>query len=113
MVREQLSRFLGVPSTGLPGSLYPDVGCLRPDPGTAGQEAVKSVLMQAFGLDRKDAQLRALGSIPVGEAAAGFDRLRNEHPLRLEFRHFLVALNKSHIELAGTFRALGFETIME
>ena len=108
MVRKQLSEFFGIRSTELCASVYPDDESLYPEPGTSGQEAVRSVLLQAFELLRKDAQLRALGSVPAGEATADFDRLRNEHPLRPEFRHFIVELGKTHIELAGTFEALGF-----
>jgi erythronate-4-phosphate dehydrogenase len=108
MVRQRLGEFLGIPSVGLPDSLYPEGRSIRPESGTTGQEAVRSVLLQAFEVLRKDAQLRSVASLSAVDAAPGFDRLRNERPLRLEFRHFTVALGKTHIELTGTFQALGF-----
>jgi erythronate-4-phosphate dehydrogenase len=113
MVRQKLGEFLGIPSVGLPDSLYPEARSIRPESETIGQEAVRSVLVQAFEILRKDAQLRSVASLSAVEAAPGFDRLRNERPLRLEFRHFTVELDKTHIELAGTFQALGFGIRME
>jgi hypothetical protein len=77
--------------------------------GATGQRAVASVLVQAFQLLKKDEGLRALGSLEAGRAAAGFDQLRNQRPLRVEFRHFTVDLGKTHIDLAGAFRDLGFK----
>ena len=49
-----------------------------------------------------------LSGLPAAQAAAGFDRLRNEQPLRLDFRHFRVDLDESHVDLAGTLQAMGF-----
>ena len=109
MVREELSRFFGIPSTPLSDSVYPDIRVLHPDPGTREQDAVTSVLLQALDILKKDEKLRALGSLPAEQAAAGYDRLRVEKPLRLEFRHFSVELRAQQSDLAQAFRALGFE----
>jgi hypothetical protein len=110
MVREEMSRFFGIRSAGLADSVYPESGHLRPAYGTRGQAAIASVLRQAFDLLKTDAELRALGALPAGQAAAGFDRMRKDFPLRLEFHHFIVDLGKSHIDLSNTLRALGFQT---
>ncbi len=112
MVREELSRFFGIQSSRLSDSIYPKAEPITPEMGTRGQEAMTSVLLQAFDILKRDDALRALGSVPTGQTEAGFDRLRNERPLRLEFPHFTVILDKTHIDLIGTFNALGFKTRM-
>ena len=112
MVREELSRFFGIQSSRLSDSVFPEAKSITPETGTRSQEAVTSVLMQAFKILKKDAGLRALRSVSTGQAEAGFDRLRNERPLRLEFPHFTVNLEKTHIDLAGALNALGFKISM-
>jgi erythronate-4-phosphate dehydrogenase len=113
MVRKELSRFFGIPTTPLPDSVYPVARVLHPDPITRGQKAVASVLMQAFEILKKDERLRALGSLSAEQAATGFDQLRVEKPLRLEFRHFTVELSAIQADLEPFFRALGFEVKKE
>jgi erythronate-4-phosphate dehydrogenase len=113
MIREELSRFLGVSSSPLPDSTYPVAGILSPGEGTSGQEAVLSVLLQAFHILKKDEKLRALGSLPAEKAARDFDRLRVEPPLRLEFSHFVVGLCPVHADLEPAFKALGFKVKKE
>jgi erythronate-4-phosphate dehydrogenase len=108
MIREELSSFWGIQSTRLADSVYSETKNIFPAVGTTGQEAVASVLLQAFQLLKKDEGLRALGSVQAHQAAAGFDHLRNQRPLHLEFRHFTVDLGKIHIDLSGCFAALGF-----
>jgi len=111
MAREELSRFWGIPSSGLSDSVYPPNRRIQPREGTRGLEAATSVLLQGFDILKKDAELRALGTAAADQAAAGFDRLRNATPLRLEFRHFTVDLGTGYPDLAGTFRNLGFEVL--
>lgn len=109
MVREELSRFSGIPSIGLSEeSIYPETKSISPESGANGQEALRSVLTQGFGLLKKDADLRTLASLPGAQAQSGFDKLRNQLPLRLEFRHFRVDLDKNQTGLAGTLQAMGF-----
>jgi erythronate-4-phosphate dehydrogenase len=108
MIREELSRFSGLPSSPLPDSTYPVARILYPGQGTGGQEAVLSVLLQAFEILKKDEKLRVLGSLSPEEAAGGFDRLRVEPPLRPEFPHFVVGLRTAHADLEPAFKALGF-----
>jgi erythronate-4-phosphate dehydrogenase len=108
MIREELSRFWGIPSSPLPDSIYPVTGILHPEDGSAGQAAVLSVLLQAFEILKKDEKLRDLGSLPAERAACDFDRLRVEPPLRLEFQHFVVGLSARNADLEPAFQALGF-----
>ena len=112
MVRKELSGFFGIQSSSLSDSVFPAAEPITPETGTRGQAAMTSVLLQAFEIMKKDAGLRALGSVPAGQAEAGFDRLRTERPLRLEFPHFTVNLGKTHLDLIGAFNALGFKTRM-
>jgi erythronate-4-phosphate dehydrogenase len=113
MVRQELSRFFGISTTPLPDSVYPVARVLHPDPRFEGQEAVTSVLLQAFEILGKDEKLRALGPLSAEQAAAGFDLLRVEKPLRLEFRHFTIELSTAQANLEPVFRALGFEVKKE
>ncbi len=108
MAREALCGFLGVPPGSRADADFHEPRLLRPEPGAGGQEAVLSVLLQAFDLLKEDAGLRALGNLPPAEAAGGFERLRTRKPLRPEFCHFLVDPGERNIHLSGTFEALGF-----
>lgn len=90
--------------------IYPEDRVLKPAPETDGQESVLSVLLQAFDLRKEDADLRAQRDATPDMAAEGFERLRTRKPLRPEFPHFIVDLDKRHIHLAGIFTALGFKT---
>jgi erythronate-4-phosphate dehydrogenase len=109
MTRNVLCGFLGLrPSRDLT-SFYPKSRLLRPQPGMEAQESVLSVLLQAFDIMKADALFRALTGISSDQAAAGFERLRTQHPLRPEFRHFTVDLNELHIDLGETYAALGFQ----
>ena len=109
MIRDELGRFCGIRPPGFAESKYPPSTHIGPSQGTTGQDAVASVLLQLCDLSGEDAALRALQSMSAEGAAAGFDKLRTNHPLRLEFRHFVVDLAEIQRDLAGAFAALGFE----
>jgi erythronate-4-phosphate dehydrogenase len=112
MVRKELHRFLSVNSPEISYSSG-TTQTLSPKPCDSGQDAVLSVLLQAFDILKTDNDLRALGSLPAEKASAGFDRLRQTFPLRPEFHHFIVHLDKMNIDLTGIFRALGFQVLIE
>jgi erythronate-4-phosphate dehydrogenase len=101
MARAALCSFFGMPSSWDTDSFFPAPRPIRPEHGTADQDAVVSVLLQVFDIAKDDAALR--------ERAADFDRLRNDRPLRLEFGHFVVDLAERQAGLAETFAALGFK----
>jgi erythronate-4-phosphate dehydrogenase len=113
MTRAALCRFFGLRASKDMDSLYPQSSLLRPEPesGSENQHGVLSVLLQAFDILKADADLRDLAGSSINYAAASFERLRTEYPLRPEFRHFAVELDKRHIDLAGTFTALGFQVV--
>ena len=109
MARVELCRFFGIHQSRSFEFLYPKSRPLRPEPATTGQDSVSSVLLQAFDLPKADAGLRSLAKDTPEKASAGFERLRTGHPLRPEFRHFIIDLDERHIDLADTFAALGFK----
>jgi erythronate-4-phosphate dehydrogenase len=108
MARTALCAFLGIDQAKNFESLYPTSRPICPEPQTNGREGVLSVLLQVSDLLKADAGLRALAATP-DQAAAGFENLRTKHPLRPEFRHFIVDLGQRHIDLGETFARLGFE----
>jgi erythronate-4-phosphate dehydrogenase len=110
MTREALCRHLEVQPAQPIEPVYPEDRVLLPAPGTYAQESVLSVLLQAFDIRKEDADLRALRDVAPDRAAESFERLRTRKPLRPEFRHFIVDLDKRHIHLAEIFEALGFKT---
>lgn len=112
MIRDALCHYFGIQSSWNTDSIYPEPRPIRLDKKTSGQEAVLTSLLKVFDIRKHDMDLRALGSMPAASAAAGFDRLRSECPLRPEFRHFMVDLSGSHSDLAQTFEALGFRHTM-
>lgn len=108
MVHKELCDFYGLKSSWNADSAYPEPRLICPDKTTEDQNAILSVLLQAYNIMSDDADLRMLRSIPAEQAGARFEELRSQYPLRPEFRHFLVELNERHKHLASTFSVLGF-----
>jgi erythronate-4-phosphate dehydrogenase len=109
MARTELCRFLGIQSSIDLDAAYPKPRLLRAEPKAAGQEAVLSVLVQAYDISKDDAGLRAMGSLTAERAAEGFGRLRSDYAFRPEFCHFMVDLGERNGDLAETFASLGFK----
>ncbi len=110
MARGGLCKHFGIQSQWDTSPLYPAPRVVYPEKGETGQEAILSVLRQAFDILIDDSELRALASMDSKGAAENFDVLRNRHPLHHEFRHFLVELTAKNSDLAGKLAALGFNT---
>jgi erythronate-4-phosphate dehydrogenase len=110
MVCSALHEFFQISSPWNGSSLYSEPTGIYPDEGSAGQEAVLSVLLQAYNILNDDRNLRNLGSIAsIPEASSGFDRLRSKYRFRPEFRHFIVDLNEQFLQLSGILEGLGFQ----
>jgi erythronate-4-phosphate dehydrogenase len=107
MVREELCRFLGLQQVWNHGKVFPPPQRLRLQTGKRAQDAIRSVVLQAYDIRRDDTILRASKEISGDAAAQGFDRLRTGYPLRPEFSHYIVELAE-HAWLAPTLEALGF-----
>ncbi len=108
MILEELCRFFGIPCTWDTAGIYPASALIAPAPGTSGLDAVCSVVLQAFDILVPDASLRALERLAPDAAASAFDQLRNDYPLRPEFRHFVVELDGKNQDLAAPLSGLGF-----
>ena len=109
MTRNALCEYLGRSPEKDLASFYPEARSVRPQPAREGQENVLSVLRQTFDIMKTDKLFRTLAGLSPSQAAASFEKLRTQHPLRPEFRHFTVDLDKFHIDLAGTYESLGFQ----
>ena len=108
MILEALCHESGVKVPWDSRSVYPPEVTLRPAPGSLGQEALYSIVLQAYNVLKDDENLRALQTLSPEEAIAAFDRLRNKYPLRPEFHHYIVEIPQGEIALAGTLEGLGF-----
>jgi erythronate-4-phosphate dehydrogenase len=109
MIAEELCRFFGIVYRWDTEAIYPRPQRLQSTPGAKGQDALCSIVLQAYDILRDDANLRALKSLPSEGARAGFDRLRNEYPLRPEFRHCVAEPAVHDDELASKLKGLGFQ----
>ena len=108
MILEALCHESGVKVPWDSRAVYPPKVTLRPAPGSLGQEALYSIVLQAYNVLKDDQNLRALQTLSPEEAIAGFDRLRNKYPLRPEFHHFIAELPHGETTLAGSLEGLGF-----
>jgi erythronate-4-phosphate dehydrogenase len=107
MVLSELCRFFGLRQSWDGRDVYPPPLRLSPKAGAKGQEAVASVVLQAYDIRKDDASLRTLTEAAGRAAGENFDRYRIEYPLRSEFPHFVVG-RVEEPECARTLEALGF-----
>ncbi len=110
MIVEELSRFFNLAARWDTRKIFPAPTRIPLPNRIGGQAALHSVVTQAYPILTDDEALRKLRSLSAGEAGAAFDRLRNDYNLRPEFNHYIVDLHSEHAALAGTCRALGFQT---
>jgi erythronate-4-phosphate dehydrogenase len=109
IILEALCRHFGCANPWNSGLVYPAPRKIRPAPESTGQDALYSVVLQAYDILQDDANLRALRSLSPDRIALDFDRLRDEYPLRPEFRHFVVGISQEQNALGATLGALGFQ----
>jgi hypothetical protein len=108
MILEALCRHFGCTNGWDSELVYPAPRKIRPAPESTSQDALHSVVLQAYDILQDDTNLRALSSLSPDQIAGDFDRLRDEYPLRPEFRHFVVGISPGQGALAATLEALGF-----
>ncbi|HSW40022.1 MAG TPA: 4-phosphoerythronate dehydrogenase [Acidobacteriota bacterium] len=113
MVREELGRFCGrTPLASLYRRLFSgEKKILRPEGLTARTDTVNSILQQAYDIETDNGALRSANLLPIDQAAAAFDRLRDHHPLRPEFPNFRVCLSRQHENAAAALAGLGFSLV--
>jgi erythronate-4-phosphate dehydrogenase len=102
MAHEELRRFFHINSRWDATPCYPETRTLRLSEEADGQKVFLQPLLKAFNIIQCDSSLRQ------AQSAADFSQLRNEFPLRPEFRHFkiLSADNGRYVDL---WKNLGFE----
>ena len=108
MILDELCRFFGITAAWDGRCIYAPAQHVSPEPGMAGEGAVRSVVLQTYDIRRDDAGLRAVTGMPASAAGEHFDRLRDRYPLRPEFRHFVVEAPAGS-GLAPVYQALGFQ----
>ncbi len=111
MVLKEFCSFLGVPIPWNSRLAFPAKRHIQLPSDILGGKALRWVLLEACNILQDDTNLRALRDLPVEQAAEGFDHLRNDYPLRLEFRHFVVELKDEQFELADSLKAAGFNVL--
>jgi erythronate-4-phosphate dehydrogenase len=109
MIAQEFCRIFKIPFKWDTESVYPKPLRLRSAPGSRGQDALRTLVAQAYDILRDDANLRALKSLSGENAKSGFDRLRNEYPLRPEFRHYMVETAEPDGESIARLKGLGFQ----
>lgn len=110
MVCRALHRFSPIPDPWNGELVFPKPRSIIPDPKLGGKEAIRSVLLKAYNILQDDGSLRKLKTAAsTEEAGDGFDLLRSSYDYRPEFSHFIVVLDEQSIQLAGTFKSLGFQ----
>ncbi len=107
MVLSALCSFFGLRQTWDGRDVFPPPRRLSLQPGTQGQNAIRSAVLQAYDIRRDDESLRALMETPGVAAGERFDGYRIEYPLRAEFAHFVVE-QVQDADLARSLETLGF-----
>jgi erythronate-4-phosphate dehydrogenase len=102
MVREDMCRFFKIRSSWNAESYYPELKWIRPSV-SEDRNSILSTLLQAFDIIKSDEGLRGI------RTGADFSQLRNQSPLRPEFRHFKIDLGERYEQFADTYAGLGFE----
>ncbi len=109
MIFDSLCRHFHISASWDTSGLYPQAATIRPQAGLHGQDALCSIALEAYPILRDDEQLRKLLEMPAETAREAFDALRNQYPLRPEFRHFVVDLPAGQPGLAEIAGDLGFK----
>ena len=105
MVRNEVCSFFNIQKNWSTESLYPKETLIRPSEHSASQDVVLSALLQAFDISKPDADLRGT------KTASDFIRMRVNHPLRPEFRHFRIDLRDQDRKLQDILSGLGFKVM--
>ncbi len=111
MVYREACKFLGVeptwtPDALLPTPLVPEIRVAEPD---RPEEAVLGdIVRQVYDIEADDWRLRELADAETKRRAEGFERQRQEYPVRREFRFTRVVLPAKCASLERRLAGLGF-----
>lgn len=76
--------------------------------GRSAIDALATAVSHAYSIEHDSEALARCRDMAPAEAAAHFDRLRKEYPVRREFSAFTVRIDASDKAVAQTFSGLGF-----
>ena len=110
MIFQELCRYFQIWPEWDAGSLLPRPRKLRVQHGAPGQEAVRSIVLQAYDILKDDAELRSLSQSGGTAPLFSLDRLRDAYALRPEFSDFLVEVPEES-GLQPILTAIGFRVI--
>ncbi|MBM4143750.1 MAG: 4-phosphoerythronate dehydrogenase PdxB [Lentisphaerae bacterium] len=111
MVYEAACAFLGKSPDWSPEPLLPPPPAPRVEAEAAGRDdeaVLDEIVRRVYDIAADDAAFRAETCADPGKAAAHFDALRRDYPVRREFRYTRVALRNGTPALARRACALGF-----
>jgi erythronate-4-phosphate dehydrogenase len=110
MIFQELCRYFQIRSEWDTGSLFPQPRKLCVEHGARGQEAVRSIVLQAYDILKDNATLRSLSQSGGTSPLFSFDLLRNAYALRPEFSNFLVEVPEDS-GLQPILAAIGFRVM--
>jgi erythronate-4-phosphate dehydrogenase len=111
MVYHAVCRFLGIeptwtPEGQLPPPLVPEI---RLDPaGLSEEAALWRIVRSVYDIEADDRRLRAGAAADPKTRGRHFEQLRENYPIRREFRFTRVELSKGYPRLEAKIRNLGF-----
>ncbi|MFH1969125.1 MAG: 4-phosphoerythronate dehydrogenase [Verrucomicrobiota bacterium] len=111
MLYRSVCRFLGIEPTWTPESLLPPplVPEIRLDPtGLSEETALWRIVQLVYDIEADDQRLRAGAATDPKTRGEHFEQLRENYPIRREFRFTRVALPQGHPRLEAKIRDLGF-----
>ncbi len=73
------------------------------------QQALRSIVKQCYDINTDDRLLRQIISLPVGERAKYFSRLRTEYRIRREFFNYTVHIKNAAKDFCNMLQLLGFK----
>ena len=111
MIYHAVCRFLGIAPTWTPESLLPPplVPEIRLDPaGLSEEAALWRIVRPVYDIEADDQRLRAGATADPKTRGKHFEQLRENYPIRREFRFTRVMLPQGHPQLEAKIRNLGF-----
>lgn len=114
-IYQAVCRYLGLPVRKSSGQFMPEppLGKLSFTASASAGEAARVAIRACYDVRCDDARFRSVRRRPVEEWDEGFDRLRQQYPIRREFDSVKVQLKSGAKDLQQVFKALGFKLKMK
>ncbi|PAV26789.1 4-phosphoerythronate dehydrogenase [Tamilnaduibacter salinus] len=110
-IYQAVCRYFGLPVRKSSGQYMPEppLSKLSFTASASTQEAARVAIRACYDVRCDDARFRSVLRRPVGEWSTGFDRLRQQYPIRREFDSVKIQLKSGAKDLQQVFKALGFK----